>query len=332
MNLIEYRAARIRASKPDWLSELYAFIERFYKKMPNSKIRVHAIRALTQVMEVNRAAYEEEILDQMIMEQFSNIVHESDLTVRMAVAELLIELSKHCETKRCLELFEIMGKMIMRQYESTHRPEDYVFTSRDDTKDIQVLVEGLIQVFHIKLYRLPSQHASMIYQLLIAFLEHHYMRPKRYENTATIRCLIFNWMMRARANASYHIGYPDSSNNGQIRYSHYLAIEHPSAGTLSTQSSVSQSESGVSSMGSGNCTLVPIRKGCKLIVKCLELEKDWNILQLVLGELPNILQNRALIQGNDVDFLTRTLHKMVSHVPLLVFNESNAIKHKRKDL
>ncbi|XP_063696439.1 tuberin [Culicoides brevitarsis] len=310
VRLIEYRAARIRASKPDWLSELKAFIERFYKKMPNSKIRVHAIRALTHVMEVNRAAYEEEILDHLIMEQFGNIVTESDLTVRMAVAELLIELSKHCETKRCLELFEIMGKMINRQYDAGYRPDDYVFTSRDDTKDIQVLVEGLIKVFHIKLYRLPSQHASAIYTHLIAFLEQHYMRPKRYENTATIRCLIFNWMLKARANASYHIGYPDANLNGQIRYSHYLGIEHPSAGTLSTQSSVSQNEATTTNTSTSSTTLIPIRKGCKLIVKCLELEKDWNILQLVLSELPNILQNRALIQGNDVDFLTRTLQKM----------------------
>lgn len=285
--------------------------------MPNSKIRVHAIKALTQVMEVNRAAYEEEFLDQMIMEKFSSIVHESDLSVRIAVAELLIELSKHCETKRCLELFEIMERMIMRQYESGHHSDDYVFTSKDDTKDIQVLVEGLIKVFHVKLYRLPSSHAIYIYHMLIAFLEHHYMRPKRYENTATIRCLIFNWMLKARANASYHIGYPDSSQNGQIRYSHYLGIEHNTGGSLSTQSSVSQTESASNTINV-NCTLIPIRKGCKLIVKCLELEKDWNILQLVLSELPNILQNRALIQGNDVDFLTRTLHKMVS-VPFILF-------------
>jgi tuberous sclerosis 2 len=57
-------------------------------------------------------------------------------------------------------------------------------------------------------------------------------------------------------------------------------------------------------------TAISIRRGCKCIVKCLETEKSWAVLQLVLKELPNILQNKALIQGNDVDLLARTLYNL----------------------
>lgn len=307
--LIEYRSSHIKPSKGNWLQELYDFIERFYKKMSNTMIRVRAIEALAQIMQENRAAYEEEILDQVVMQHFSNLLHERDQMVRVAVANLLINLSLHCETKRCLELFDIIEKAIMRQY-TENVADGYVYQSEEEIKDIKVLVEGLIQVFHVKLYRLPSTHAIFIYHMLISFMEHHYQKPKAYENTVGIRYHIFDWMLKARANASYNLGYPETIN-GSIKFSHYLGIEHSTFTTqLSNQSTTQGGQGDSSTVPPVSFTMIPIRRGCKLIVKCLEVEKDWTILRLVLEQLPAILQNKALIQGNDIDYLTKTLHKM----------------------
>lgn len=134
-------------------------------------------------------------------------------------------------------------------------------------------------------------------------------------------------MLRARANATFHIGYPDTMNVHQIRFSHYLGIDHHHQHhamsfqqTQAQQTQSNQSGTGpvqpndlpTSSTPTSMFSTISIRRGCKRIVECLKKEKDWNIIQLVLKELPNILQNKAILQGNDMDTLATTLIGMVS--------------------
>lgn len=131
-------------------------------------------------------------------------------------------------------------------------------------------------------------------------------------------------MLRARANGTFHIGYPDTSNINQIRFSHYLGIDqHHQHHAMSFQQAQTQQLQSTQSSGqaqTNDATNVPtstfstisIRRGCKRIVECLKKERDWNIIQLVLKELPNILQNKAILQGNDMDTLATTLIAMVN--------------------
>lgn len=176
----------------------------------------------------------------------------------------------------------------------------------------------------MKLYRLPSSHAIKIYHLLIGHLEKYYQTPALLDYSSTIRSKIFGWMLRARANATFHIGYPDTSSINQIRFSHYLGIDHHHQHhAMSFQhTQAQQTQSSGQSSGSAQQSDVPtstsifstisIRRGCKRIVEGLKKEKDWNIIQLVLKELPHILQNKAILQGNDMDTLATTLIGMVS--------------------
>lgn len=174
----------------------------------------------------------------------------------------------------------------------------------------------------MKLYRLPSSHAIKIYHLLIGHLEKYYQTPALLDYSSTIRSKILSWMLRARANGTFHIGYPDPSNNNQIRFSHYLGIDQhhqhhamsfqQAQQTQSSQSSGQAQPNDVSVVPTSTFSTISIRRGCKRIVECLKKEKDWNIIQLVLKELPNILQNKAILQGNDMDTLCTTLIAMVS--------------------
>ncbi len=81
--------------------------------------------------------------------------------------------------------------------------------------------------------------------------------------------------------------------------------------TQSSQSSVGAQPNDASNIPTSIFSTISIRRGCKRIVECLKKEKDWNIIQLVLKELPNILQNKAILQGNDMDTLATTLIGMV---------------------
>jgi tuberous sclerosis 2 len=306
---MEYKAARISATRPKWLESLNAFIDRFYK-MNNTNIRVFAVQSLMKIMEINRAAYEEEILERVVTLYFPSIAHEKDLAVKKVVVKLLIDFASYCDNKRCLELLDIAEKMMNRPFES-YLLDGSVVKSETDVEDIDLLIDGLIKVFQLKLYRLPSSHAVRVFHILVGHMEQHYQKPSVFEKATKIRYKIFNWMLKARANASFHIGYPDAVT-GLVRFSNYLGIEG-SLQMSSSQSQMQQSASGqLEVTPAANFTAISIRRGCKCIVKCMDIEKSWVVLQLVLKELPNILQNKALIQGNDVDLLARTLYNLVS--------------------
>uniref|UniRef100_A0A182SBU4 Tuberin-type domain-containing protein n=1 Tax=Anopheles maculatus TaxID=74869 RepID=A0A182SBU4_9DIPT len=166
--------------------------------------------------------------------------------------------------------------------------------------------------------------------MLIGLLELHYQRPHVLANVTSVRYRIFSWMMKARANGSFHIGYPDPEDGNRVRFSHYLGIEGPFQHQslqpqpyLSSQSTSQLNLTGTGGPGGSeagskamdripatNLTTISIKRGCQVIVLCLKEEKDWEVIQLVLTELPSVMQNKALIQGNDVDSLARTLYRM----------------------
>uniref|UniRef100_A0A182YAZ3 Uncharacterized protein n=1 Tax=Anopheles stephensi TaxID=30069 RepID=A0A182YAZ3_ANOST len=321
--LIDYRASRISATRSEWLKQLCQFMDRFYR-MKNSNVRIYAVQALERIMAANRAAYEDEILERIVIVHLGTVPLEKDAEVRKAVARTLIEFTIHCETKRCIELLEIVEKLLHRPYD-----ENQVVRSEQEAEDIILLVDGLIRLFIVKLYRLPSLHAIRVYSMLIGLLELHYQRPHVLANVTSVRYRIFSWMMKARANGSFHIGYPDPEDGNRVRFSHYLGIEGPFQHQslqpqpyLSSQSTSQLNLTGTGGAGSEagskamdripatNLTTISIKRGCQVIVLCLKEEKDWEVIQLVLTELPSVMQNKALIQGNDVDSLARTLYRM----------------------
>lgn len=325
--LIEYMTTKISATRPEWLLELCSFMDRFYK-MKGTMIRIYAVQALVKIMNINRAAYEEEILDRIVMVHLAGVVHEMDAEVRTAVAGALITFIMHCDTKRCLELLEIVGKMLQRPYDWYAQDRRVVHSVRD-VEDIIVLVDGLIEIFGVKLYRLPSAHAIRVFHLLLRQLELHYEKPMVFLRVNVVRYNIFKWMLKARANASFHVGYPESEKSNKIRFSLYLGVEGPfqhqstqppqsssvaGQSQSSSQLNLAQQQDGsakaADAMPSAGLTTISIKRGCQIIVDCLREEKDWEVIQLVLSELPNIMENKALIQGNDVDSLAKTLFRM----------------------
>lgn len=190
----------------------------------------------------------------------------------------------------------------------THDP--MVRLNEADIQDLLVLVEGLIRTFLVKLYRLPSIHAIRIFYLLVGHLEAHYENPRVFESVNVVRLQIFKWMLDARCNGNFQLGYPDQ--NGVLRFSHYLGIDAKQPLQISFQQQQQQQQQFPQDVTATNShfTAISIRRGCKAIVKCLETERDWAVVQLVLKELPNILQNKALIVGNDLESLARSLNKL----------------------
>lgn len=305
IKLVNHKASKINSMTSCWLRQLLIFMERFYRHEKSQAIRLVTIEHLKEIIVLNRACYEEEILEKVVIVIFSDIAQEPDVKIRVAVCRLLLEICSHCDTKRCLELCDILEKVMNHPFDryalnSTPQKHEHEF------EDSIIVVNGLIDLFLEKLHQLPTNHAIKIYSILIAHLEAHYQNIKVFEHATKIRYSIINWMLRVRANAAFFVGYPSPrliSEN--IKYSHYLAIEgefqHP------PQTPNIQDDESVFTFSHTHVTTLSIKRGCKIIVKCLDLEKDWHTVQLVLRELPKIMQNKTLIQGNDVDILARSL-------------------------
>ncbi|XP_067647622.1 tuberin [Eurosta solidaginis] len=309
LKLIDYRSAKVTATRPEWLQVLSDFVCRFYK-IPNTNVRLKAIQSLVRIMDLNRFSYEEEILERVVIPYFSQISYEHDLEIRVAVVNALVGFARHCDTKRCGELLDILEKLINRPFESQLNTGELIIKCESDILDIVTAVHGLIEVFTIKLHRLPSTHAIKVFNILIAHLEQHYERPKVFEHARVVRFKIFKWIMRARANASYHIGYPDPENGEVIKFSAYLGIDS----SLPPQGHQHSRHQSHDIIAGAHFTTISIRRACKIIVKCLDTERDYEVLQLVIKELPKVLCNKALIQGNDIETLAVSLFRIFQDV------------------
>lgn len=136
--LMKYLTLKISATQPNWLQSLSSFVERFFR-MPNLNVRMKVIQVLNEIMHDNRASYEEEILDRVVMQHFPNIHMEPDIIVRAAVSKLLLDFACNCETKRCLDLLDIVEKVLNRPFEMQD-------TNKSNWQDIATIVDGLIEV------------------------------------------------------------------------------------------------------------------------------------------------------------------------------------------
>ncbi|CRK93003.1 CLUMA_CG006605, isoform A [Clunio marinus] len=317
MKLISFRVSQISPVQLGWLEKLAHLMERFYRKEINQNVRISMIEHLKEIININRICYEDEILEKIVIVTFCDISQELDMKVRVAACKLLLDICSHCDTKRCLELFDILEKVINHPFD-VYNLESKITKNENDFEDAIAVVNGLINLFLEKLYQLPSNHAVRIYYILIGHLETHYIYPKVFENIVQVRYTIINWMLKIRANSCYQIGYPTPRLiSDQFKFTHYISIDgdhhhhyhqyHQQSVTPSTQDIPPNDERSLDGYGLSNVTTLSFRRGWDIIVKCLNMDKDWPMVQLVLRELPKIMQNKTLIRGNDIDGLGNAL-------------------------
>lgn len=59
----------------------------------------------------NRSRYEDELIERIIVPYMQHIEIDPDITIRTVTANLLIDLCLECDTKRCIELLDILEKV-----------------------------------------------------------------------------------------------------------------------------------------------------------------------------------------------------------------------------
>lgn len=129
--------------------------------------------------------HEDELIERIIIPNLQHVDADPDITIRNVAAFLLIDLCLECETKRCLDLMDILEKIINKQF-TLETP----ISMDADIKDVKTAVAGVIKILTTKLYRLPSSHAIRAYKILVGHLELHYKTPSIFHNVSTIRYLV----------------------------------------------------------------------------------------------------------------------------------------------
>ncbi|XP_017881114.1 tuberin isoform X2 [Ceratina calcarata] len=313
LKLIEYRAHTIGPTHYQWQPRLAGLMERYYKIETRTNVRVKVLEVLTNVIQVNRSRYEDELIERIIVPYFQHVDMDPDIIIRNGVAHLLVDVCLECDTKRCLELLDILEKVINKPFSS-----DTPVTKDHDVKDVKTAVVGVIKILMSKIYHLPSNHAIRAYKVLVNYLEQHYKEQSVFHDVSTIRYLIFECFLKVRANKLYHLGFPDAQNSIVTKFSPYVVLEHAATERMNSGGGGSSpppvSPAPLQHL-SCQITHISLAHACKAVISCIKSEKDWKVLQLVLKELPQIMQNRALILSrytNDIDYFANALCSMVS--------------------
>lgn len=157
---------------------------------------------------------------------------------------------------------------------------------------------------------------------------------------------IFECFLKIRANSLSHLGILEPPNAN--RFSPYLVLEHGATERMnSAGGGSSPPPASPVPLQHLSCHITPmsLTHGCKTIISCIKQEKgelfnvtslrkfshslrtkflyyillyistDWKVLYLILKELPQVMQNRALVlsrHSNDIDFFAAALCSMVS--------------------
>lgn len=67
-----------------------------------------------------RRQYEDELIDRIVIPHMINIANDNDIDVRSAVAKLLIDICMDCDSKKCLEVLDMLEKVIKHFVISSH--------------------------------------------------------------------------------------------------------------------------------------------------------------------------------------------------------------------
>ena len=186
LKLIDHRASVIGPTDYQWQTKLSCLMERYYKIETRTNIRVKVLDVLTNVVQVNRSRHEDELIERIVVPYLQHVDMDPDITIRNVAAYFLVDLCLECETKRCLELLDIIEKIINRPFNCTDTP----ITTETDIKDVKTAVVGVIKILITKMYHLPSSHAIQAYKVLVHHLEQHYRDPSVFNKISTIRYLV----------------------------------------------------------------------------------------------------------------------------------------------
>ena len=174
---------------------------RYYVEEKRVQPRLKVLSLLTSLMATQRGLYDEELLEIVVLPVFQNLQTEHDVGVRKKVVDLLIGLCHQCQSAHCTGLLDILEKILERPF-NLDQGDVVNIPSDDELDDVVACANGLIRLFLVKIYQLPSQHAIQIYKLLVRHAHLHYEKAIYVEFAFATKLAVFEFILNISADST----------------------------------------------------------------------------------------------------------------------------------
>ena len=164
--------------------------------------RLRVLEMIGSIMITQRGLHDEELLELVILPMLQGLPAETEVSVRTSAVELIISFCHYCNSKHCAGLLDILEKIMERPFNMDHG--DVVnIPSEEELADLVACTHGLIQLFTLKMYQLPSSHAIHIFKILVRHANLHYDKPIFFEFAYTSKVAVLDFILNITADGCY---------------------------------------------------------------------------------------------------------------------------------
>ncbi|XP_030839899.1 tuberin isoform X2 [Strongylocentrotus purpuratus] len=301
--LIRYRAQAIHPTKENWIPNLQKLLDRYFRSESRTVIREAALNVLSSTLHSSGSLYEDDLIKMVALPQLKSICDDRDPVVRKCAVKLLMDSAKVCQSPFCLDILDIIEKVVMKTMhvrshvgggggvESHHTPPHS--EEERDLVDVMTAVTGLLELFKVKMYRVPSSHAVFAFELLGTHMKQQYEHKYNSDMASNIRAKVFEFLLQLRADSMCRLGFP--GERGIYKYSPYILCDSRLEMELAGKTSPPVCSSPPPGERHLKPTIIPFIQAFKMITTCLREETHWKVLSMVLPCLTKALQNKNLV-------------------------------------
>lgn len=110
-----------------------------------------------------RSAYEEEILEIIVIPTFTNIAFESDAQIRTSVGDLLLKFVAKCDTKRSIELLDIIEKLLNRPFDRYTDDGQIILKNDKDDRELPHITQIIDELIRVSVLALVIMYHQQKY-------------------------------------------------------------------------------------------------------------------------------------------------------------------------
>jgi len=310
--LIDKYEQIINSNCENWIQSLTKMMEQCFKNNVDTESRIKTLQTIQKRLRMNTEKDEELIIDKIVIPYLKDVEQEIDYKVRDHILRFLIGFLKETTNNLLFsKVLEIIGRVLKKTLNRSRNNSD---TSNDISleEDPNVLiVRGLMEIFEDRIYEKNFQPSLEIYKLLSSYVCSHYCEGNNFEKISiSMRLKILYFMFKIKPNYEGFIGLAkDDCKQQPMKYSKYLRCRK--ANQMPKSPSIGSTSSQV--LTSFNLTNPPMISNqfsyddmFNYINLCLSKERDWNILSIVLENLPS-LSNPHIIYSTSYDQLIRII-------------------------
>ncbi|RDD40630.1 Tuberin [Trichoplax sp. H2] len=307
---ISYHSQYLHPTTDNWLGKLAAMMDKYFKFDVRTEIRCKMLSVLFDIYRMHQSIYEEEIIGDIVGPCLLQcVIDERDHGVRVVVINFLIDIIVNSNARIRSDVINTMECIVC-----TYLRIDTSAVVEDGEmllQDVNLAIVGLIDAFKELFLRQPPEFAQKIYNILLDHLLLHYQRKFNGQTACQLRCTVFKWLLQLRINHRGSVGVMKTVEGRDIvQFSPYLLFQ--------VDENIDREEVIDATQADHRYELwkvakISYAKATNAILHCLETERDWAVLIIVLKNMEQLLQYKELIlSGKNLNSICRSLHLMIN--------------------